>query len=119
MAVAAFAPKCLVIDIETSATDALELHKLGAWRPDIGGKSICYQLPALSRHWRSGSLTIVVSPLQSLMKDQVDNLVRQGIYSGAALNGLLTLSRAARHTSGVSWLGNRRLPRADLVDHDP
>jgi hypothetical protein len=34
-------------------------------------------------------------------------------------NGLLTLSRAARHTSGVSWLGNRRLPRGDLVDHDP
>jgi hypothetical protein len=34
-------------------------------------------------------------------------------------NGLLTLSRAARHTSGVSWLGNRRLPRGDLVNHDP
>jgi len=59
--------------------------------PTGGGKSICYQLPALSRHWRSGSLTIIVSPLQSLMKDQVDNLIKVGIYSAATLNGLLTM----------------------------
>jgi len=59
--------------------------------PTGGGKSICYQLPALSRHWRNGSLTIIISPLQSLMKDQVDNLVRVGIYSSATLNGLLTM----------------------------
>lgn len=59
--------------------------------PTGGGKSICYQLPALSRHWRNGSLTIIVSPLQSLMKDQVDNLIKVGIYSAAPLNGLLTM----------------------------
>lgn len=59
--------------------------------PTGGGKSICYQLPALSRHWRNGSLTVIVSPLQSLMKDQVDNLIKSGIYSAAALNGLLTM----------------------------
>jgi ATP-dependent DNA helicase RecQ len=59
--------------------------------PTGGGKSICYQLPALSRHWRTGSLTVIVSPLQSLMKDQVDNLIKVGIYSAATLNGLLTM----------------------------
>ncbi|HMW16582.1 MAG TPA: RecQ family ATP-dependent DNA helicase [Accumulibacter sp.] len=59
--------------------------------PTGGGKSICYQLPALSRYWRNGSLTIVVSPLQSLMKDQVDNLVKAGIYSAATFNGMLTM----------------------------
>ena len=59
--------------------------------PTGGGKSICYQLPALSRHWRNGSLTIIVSPLQSLMKDQVDNLIKVGIYSASTLNGLLTM----------------------------
>ena len=59
--------------------------------PTGGGKSICYQLPALSRHWRNGSLTIIISPLQSLMKDQVDNLIKVGIYSSATLNGMLTM----------------------------
>ena len=56
--------------------------------PTGAGKSLCYQLPALVRHYRTGSLTIVISPLQALMKDQVDNL-DQGA-SVAALNGLLT-----------------------------
>jgi ATP-dependent DNA helicase RecQ len=59
--------------------------------PTGGGKSICYQLPALSRHWRNGSLTVIVSPLQSLMKDQVDNLIKAGIYNAATINGLLTM----------------------------
>ena len=58
--------------------------------PTGAGKSLCYQIPALAHYWRSGKLTVVVSPLQSLMKDQIDNLVRQGVYSAVALNGLLT-----------------------------
>ncbi|MEN6441934.1 MAG: RecQ family ATP-dependent DNA helicase [Syntrophobacter sp.] len=59
--------------------------------PTGGGKSICYQLPALMRHYRRGSLTIVISPLQALMKDQVDNLSHlTGTPYAAALSGLLT-----------------------------
>ena len=59
--------------------------------PTGGGKSLCFQLPALVRNYRRGVLTIVLSPLQALMKDQVDGLVRRtGTPFAAALYGLLT-----------------------------
>ncbi|WP_083453307.1 RecQ family ATP-dependent DNA helicase [Desulfatitalea tepidiphila] len=58
--------------------------------PTGGGKSICYQLPALVRQMRRGLLTVVISPLQALMKDQVDNLVKHtGTPYAAAIYGLL------------------------------
>ena len=59
--------------------------------PTSGGKSLCFQLPALVRYFRRGLLTVVVSPLQALMKDQVDNLrARTGVTEVAAVYGLLT-----------------------------
>ncbi len=57
--------------------------------PTGGGKSLCYQLPALARFYRNSSLTVIISPLQSLMKDQVDNLVVRGIDCAGYLNSLL------------------------------
>lgn len=63
--------------------------------PTGGGKSLCFQLPALNRYFRNGGLTVVVSPLQSLMKDQVDNLIRRNISSAATLNGMLSVPERA------------------------
>ena len=59
--------------------------------PTGAGKSLCFQLPALVRYHRRGVLTIVISPLQALVKDQVDNLRNKtGAPSAAALYGMLT-----------------------------
>ena len=58
--------------------------------PTGGGKSLCFQLPALAHFFRTGALTVVISPLQSLMKDQVDNLLTRGITCAGYINGLLT-----------------------------
>lgn len=60
-----------------------------------GGKSLCYQLPALNRFYRNGSLTVIISPLQSLMKDQVDGLLARNVQCAATLNGLLTMPERA------------------------
>lgn len=57
--------------------------------PTGGGKSITFQVPALMSGINSKGLTVVISPLQSLMKDQVDNLEKVGITDAVTINGLL------------------------------
>ncbi|MBK9440542.1 MAG: RecQ family ATP-dependent DNA helicase [Comamonadaceae bacterium] len=63
--------------------------------PTGTGKSVCYQLPALSRYDKTGALTVVISPLVALMADQVAGLEARGIGCCAAVNGLLSMPERA------------------------
>ncbi|MGB4466781.1 MAG: RecQ family ATP-dependent DNA helicase [Azovibrio sp.] len=65
-------------------------HNLGIL-PTGTGKSLCYQIPALSRFFRTGALTVVISPLVALMEDQVKGLRERNIDCCAAINGLLAM----------------------------
>jgi ATP-dependent DNA helicase RecQ len=69
-------------------------HVLGVL-PTGTGKSMCYQVPALSRYEKTGALTLVISPLVALMADQVAGLVAHGITTCATLNGLLSMPERA------------------------
>lgn len=69
-------------------------HVLGIL-PTGTGKSVCYQIPALSRFDKTGALTVVISPLVALMADQVEGLEARGITCCAALNGLLSMPERA------------------------
>ena len=75
---------------EKAARAAVEGRSLLAIFPTGGGKSITFQLPALIAGEAERGLTVVISPLQSLMKDQVDNLAQRGIADAVTINGLLS-----------------------------
>ncbi len=75
---------------ERAVQAAVDNQSLLAIFPTGGGKSITFQLPALMAGELSKALTVVISPLQSLMKDQVDNLEKKGIVDAVTINGLLS-----------------------------
>ena len=74
---------------EQAAQAAVKGMSLLAIFPTGGGKSLTFQLPALMAGSAVHGLTVVISPLQSLMKDQVDNLADRGITDAVTINGLL------------------------------
>jgi ATP-dependent DNA helicase RecQ len=76
--------------------DALSGRDVFALLPTGGGKSLCFQLPALLRD----GVTIVVSPLIALMKDQVDALLTSGV-AATFLNSTLAGSEARERLRGL------------------
>ena len=76
--------------------DSLAGKDTFALLPTGGGKSLCFQLPALARD----GLTVVVSPLIALMKDQVDALQASGI-AATFLNSSLTQDESRKRLRGL------------------
>ena len=76
--------------------DSLAGKDVFALLPTGGGKSLCFQLPALARD----GLTVVVSPLIALMKDQVDALQASGI-AATFLNSSLTQEESRKRLRGL------------------
>lgn len=74
---------------ENAVRAAVTGKSLLAIFPTGGGKSLTFQLPALMESQTVHGLTVVISPLLSLMKDQVDNLAERGITEAVTINGLL------------------------------
>ena len=101
---------------EMAARAAVEGKSLLAVFPTGGGKSITFQLPALMAGKATHGLTVVISPLQSLMKDQVDNLAEKGIEDAVTVNGMLNpieradaLDRVASGRASILYISPEQL----------
>lgn len=86
--------------------------------PTGGGKSLCYQVPALARE----GICLVISPLIALMKDQVDNLKKHGIPAAAIYSGMhrdeidLVLSNAKFGNTKLLYISPERLESTQMRD---
>ena len=102
----------MVVDAILQSRDVLCVMPTGA------GKSICYQVPALI----FDGVTLVVSPLISLMKDQVNSLTHNGVRA-AYLNSSLTSSQYTKVISNIKnglykivYVAPERLAVSDFLD---
>jgi len=93
-------PQQAIIEHVLVGGDALVLMPTG------GGKSLCYQIPAIARQQAGHGVTLVISPLIALMHDQVGALAEAGV-SAAFLNSTLSGEEATQI--------ERRLLRADMT----
>jgi len=82
-------PQGAIVEHVTGGGDALVLMPTG------GGKSLCYQVPAIVRHRAGQGVAVVVSPLIALMHDQVGALEVAGVHA-AFLNSTLSSQESAR-----------------------
>ena len=78
-----------IVDAVRSGRDVLAIMPTG------GGKSLCFQLPALCRD----GVTVVISPLIALMRDQVRSLREAGVEAGALTSGNTEEETAAVHAA--------------------
>ncbi len=88
---------------EQIISDCLAGLDVFALLPTGGGKSLCFQLPAIAQ----GGLTLVVSPLIALMKDQVDGLLASGVQA-TFLNSTLSAAESKARFRGL-YRGEYRL----------
>lgn len=83
---------------------AIEQHDTLALLPTGGGKSVCFQVPALAQD----GLCLVITPLIALMKDQVEGLKNKGIQAAAIYSGMhpneIEVTLSATRTGKLKFL---------------
>ncbi len=108
---------------ESAVNAAINNKSLLAVFPTGGGKSLTFQVPALMAGRNTKGLTVVISPLQSLMKDQVDNLEKNGITESVTINGLLdpierskSFERVENGSASILYIAPESL-RSKTIEH--
>lgn len=108
---------------EMAVRAALDNKSLLAVFPTGGGKSLAFQVPALMSGESSNGLTVIISPLQSLMKDQIDNLEKAGITRAVTINGMLdpierakSYERVAEGSASLLYISPESL-RSRTIEH--
>jgi ATP-dependent DNA helicase RecQ len=104
-----------IVNAVLQGNDALALLPTG------GGKSICFQVPAMARD----GICLVISPLIALMKDQVENLKRRGILALSVYSGMSfietkkTLQNAAHGNYKFLYVSPERVETSLFLEYLP
>lgn len=108
---------------EKAVRAAVDNKSLLAIFPTGGGKSLTFQIPALMSGEAVKGLTVIISPLQSLMKDQVDNLEVARITEAVTINGLLdpiersiSMERVIDGSASILYISPESL-RSKTIEH--
>ncbi|MDR1975051.1 MAG: RecQ family ATP-dependent DNA helicase [Bacteroidales bacterium] len=103
---------------EDIVVNAAEGRDALALLPTGGGKSVCFQIPALMRD----GICLVISPLIALMKDQVENLQKRGLEAEALFSGMSfgeqenLLDRAVEGTIKFLYVSPERLRNKNFLE---
>ena len=108
---------------EQSVTYAVQGKSFITVFPTGGGKSLTFQLPALIAGEAENALTVVISPLVALMKDQVDNLEKKWKIDAVMINGLLdpvsrqeAIERVRECTANILYISPEALRNNTICD---
>ncbi|EKM55793.1 uncharacterized protein PHACADRAFT_95968 [Phanerochaete carnosa HHB-10118-sp] len=109
-----------------ACTASMQGHDVFVLMPTGGGKSLCFQLPAVVKNAQMDGVTVVISPLVSLMHDQVSALRAKGVkvacfvgdQTSEEANNVHQMLKTPRHRPAILYATPEKLDKSERLKND-